>query len=75
MQANPGNFQARVGSKRLKGGGGVTLIFSYILRLGHFWGFKNLAFNIFGGFQKKNVFWGIKILWIFWGVITKFDYI
>ena len=22
-----------------------------------------------------NIFWGMKILWIFFGVITKFDYI
>ena len=22
-----------------------------------------------------NIFWGMKILWIFWGVITKLDYI
>ena len=32
------------------GGGGVTLIFSYIyVGWGHFWGFKILNFNIFGG--------------------------
>ena len=45
------------------GGGGVnsrcwvpqggTLIFSYIRRLGLFFGFKILNFNIFWGFQKK----------------------
>ena len=49
-----------------------TLIFSHIRRLGHFFGFKILNFNIFGGFQKNEFFWGgMKILWIFWGVITK----
>ena len=38
-----------------KGGGG-TLIFSHIRRLGLFWGFKILNFNIFGGFQKNKYF-------------------
>ena len=38
-----------------KGGGG-TLIFSHIRRLGLFWGFKILNFNIFGGFQKNRYF-------------------
>ena len=38
-------------------------------------GFKILNFNIFQGFQKMNIFWGTKILWIFLGVITKLDYI
>ena len=34
-----------------------TLRFSYIRRLGSFFGFKILNFNIFGGFQKKmNIF-------------------
>ena len=38
MRANPGTFQAIVGSKRPGGGGGGggTLIFSYIRRLGSF---------------------------------------
>ena len=40
-----------------------------------FGGFKILNFNIFGGFQKKKYFWGMKILLIFLGVITKLDYI
>ena len=55
------------------GGGGCTLIFSCIRRLGLFWGFKNLNFNIFGGFRKLNILGGgggMKILWIFFGVIT-----
>ena len=48
------------------GWGGGTLIFSYIRRLGSFFGFKILKFNIFGGgFRKMNIFWGLKILWIF----------
>ena len=39
-----------------------------------FW-LKILNFIILGGFQKTNYFWGMKILWIFFGVITKLDYI
>ena len=64
------------------GGGRGTLIFSYIHRLGSFLGFKIVNFNIFGVFQKMSIFWGMKILWIyfffFWGgggIITKLDYI
>ena len=41
-----------------RGGGGGTLIFSYIRRLGSFFGVKILNFNIFGGFQKNKYFWG-----------------
>ena len=40
------------------GGGGGTLIFSYIRRLGSFFWFKILKFNIFGGFQKNKYFLG-----------------
>ena len=39
--------------------GGGTLIFSYIRRLGPFFGLKILNFNIFGGFQKNEYFWGV----------------
>ena len=39
-------------------GGGGTLIFSYMRRLGPFGGFKILYFNIFGGFQKNEYFLG-----------------
>ena len=46
---------------------GDTLIFSYIRRLGSFFGVQNLNFNILGVFRKKNIFWGMKILWIFLG--------
>ena len=35
------------------GGGGGTLIFSHIRRLGPFFGFKILNFNIFFGFSEK----------------------
>ena len=60
---------------------GGTLIFSCIRRIGPFsfshiyyyfffffgggGGFKSLNFNIFGGFRKMSIFWGMKILWIF----------
>ena len=40
-----------------------------------FLGFKILYFNILGFFRKMNIFWDMKILWIFLGVITKLDYI
>ena len=56
----------------IKPQGGDTLIFSYIRRLGSFFAFKILNFNILGGgggvgFRKINIFWGVKILWIFFG--------
>ena len=41
------------------GGEGGGLRFSYIyVGWDHFWGFKILNFNIFGGFQKYHYFWG-----------------
>ena len=47
------------------GGTGVTLIFSYIRRLGHFLGFKILNFNMFLVFRKIIIFFlDMKILWI-----------
>ena len=56
-------------------GRGVTLIVSYIPRLESFFGFKILNFSIFCVFRKAHIFGGMKILWIFWGVISKLDYI
>ena len=51
---------------------GVTLIFSHIRRLGPFFGVQNSEFQYFLGFSEKLIFFGgMKILWIFWGVITK----
>ena len=44
------------------GGGGGTLIFSYIRKLGSFFGFIILNFNTFLGFQKNEYFLGMKIL-------------
>ena len=55
-------------------GGGYSDI-SCIRWLGSFFGFKIVNFKIFGVFRKINVFWGMKILWIFFDVITKLDYI
>ena len=46
------------------GGGGGTMIFSYIRRLRGV-GVKILNFDIFGGFQKNDIIFGMKILWIF----------
>ena len=55
---------------------GVTLIFSYIRRLGSFFFLvQNFEFQYFWGFQINEYFWGIKLLWIFFGVITIIDYI
>ena len=50
-----------------RGGGGVLWYFHTYLGSGHFWGIKILIFNIFGVFRKINIFWGMKILWIFFG--------
>ena len=52
--------------------GGVgegTLIFSHIRRLGPFFWVQNSEFQyFFGVFRKMNIFFGMKILWIFfWG--------
>ena len=42
-------------------GGGGTLIFSHIRRLGPFFWVQSFEFQYFWGF------WGMKILWIFLG--------
>ena len=43
-------------------------MFSYIRRLGSFFGVQNFEFQYFwGGFRKMNIFGGLKILWIFLG--------
>ena len=49
------------------GGGGGTLVFLCIQRLGSFFGVKNFEFHYFWGFSKKNILGGTKILWIFFG--------
>ena len=54
---------------------GFSLIFSCIRRLQLFLGVQNFEFQYFSGvFRKLNIFGGMKILWIFFGVITKLDY-
>ena len=56
-------------------GWGYSDIFIYTQAWTIFWGFKSLNVNIFGGFQKKKeYFWGMNILLIFLGVITKLYY-
>ena len=63
-----------LGSARLsqRGGGGGTLILSYIRGLGLFFAVQNSEFQYFFGFSEKSIFFGgMKILWIFFGVITK----
>ena len=47
--------------------------FGYLCPLSHF--VKNFEFQYFGGFQRNDYFWGMTILWIFWGAIAKLDYI
>ena len=39
--------------------GGVTLIFSYIRRLGSFFGAQNFEFQYFLGFLEKLIFLGV----------------
>ena len=43
---------------RPKGGGG-TLIFSYIRRLGPFFGVQNFEFQYFLGFSEIIIFFGV----------------
>ena len=59
------------------GGGGGTLIFSYIRRLGSLFWAQNFEFHYFWGFPAKmNIILGIKILWIFFGGCSqKSDYL
>ena len=51
------------------GGGGGGSDISYIRRLGSFFGVQNFEFQYLLGFSEKiHIFWGMKILWIFfWG--------
>ena len=53
---------------RTPGGGGGTLIFSYIRRLVPFFWDQIFEFQYFlGVFRKMNIFLGMKILWLFFG--------
>ena len=54
------------------GGGESTMIFSYIRRLGPFFGFKILNFNIFLCFQNNDYFRGHDDSVDFYGVHHKF---
>ena len=54
-----------VGPRGGGGGGGVLWYFHTYVGSGYYLGFKILNFNILGGFQKNEFFWGMKILWIF----------
>ena len=57
-----------------QGGGGRTLIFSYIRRLRLFFGGSKFRISIFflgGGGPKNEYFLGYEDF--FWGVITKLD--
>ena len=40
-------------------------------RLGPIFGVQNFEFQYFCRFKKNEYIFGMKILWIFWGVITK----
>ena len=62
-------FRWQVGHGAGPGGGGGTLIFSHIRRLGPFFWVQNSKFQYFLGFSEKLIFFGgMKIFWIFfWG--------
>ena len=46
--------------------GGTLMFYTYVGSV-HLWGFEILNFNFFGGSQKNEYFWGMKILRIFLG--------
>ena len=56
------------------GGGGVLWYFHTYVGSGHFFGSKFWNSIFLGVFRKINIFWGMKISWIFLGVIKKLDY-
>ena len=58
--------ERRLGGGGLRNGGGTT-IFSYIRRLGLFFGVQIFIFQYFLGFLEMNMFLGMKISWIFFG--------
>ena len=47
--------------------GGILRYLHTYVGSGHFLGFKIFNFIIFGGFQKNEYFFGMKILWILFG--------
>ena len=60
-------FIAALKSPVGKGLEGCTLILSYIRRLRSSFCVQIVKFNIILGFQKNQYFWGMNILWIFFG--------
>ena len=61
-----------------RGGGGYSDIFFTYVGSCHFWGVQNFEFQYFWGFQKNEYFGGggyEDCVDIFFGVITKLDYI
>ena len=53
---------------------GSAILFYFIFFFLGGGGVKNFEFQYFGGLTENEYFWGIKILWIFFGVITKLDW-
>ena len=70
-QKRPGVCLSICRKKLVYSPGGGTLIFLYIHRLGSFFLVQNFEFQYFWGFSEKKKFFG----GIFFGVITKLDYI
>ena len=73
------NFILGLSDRFIPQGEGVLGYFQFFIHtsIGSecFFGVQNFEFQYFGGvFRKLNIFGGMKILWIFWGVITKLDY-
>ena len=59
-----------------RGGGGGTLIFSYIRRLGSFFGVQHFEFQYSLGFSEKLIFLEVlRFCGYFLGVTTKMKYI
>ena len=61
------NFTYNDGDQRGSDPGGGYSDSSYIRRLGSFLGSKFWISIFFGVFRKMNIFWGMKILSIFFG--------
>ena len=61
-------FETQDTTSPVGGGGGCSLIFSHIRRLGLFFEVQNSEFQYFLGFSQKLIFLGgMKILCIFFG--------
>ena len=66
-------FVASAGTTNLARGrgGGYSDNFIHMKAWTNFFWFNILNFNIFVGFQKMKMFWGMKILWTFKGSSQK----